>query len=90
MRRLDHPDLRGVAAAELKEAAVDLSAIDAWPTSGQLIRALVILLDLAAILSVLAGRGSLLRKLTWTVVIVVLPVVGMVLYFLCGRSTADA
>jgi nucleotide-binding universal stress UspA family protein len=40
-----------------------LAAIDTWPTRGEFIRMAVVVLDLAAILSVVAGRGSLLRKL---------------------------
>jgi hypothetical protein len=40
--------------------------------------------------SVLGGSGSIERKLLWTLVILVLPVVGMILYFLIGRSSQDA
>ncbi len=43
-----------------------------------------------AIVSVLGGSGSIERKLLWTLVILVLPVVGMILYFLIGRSSQDA
>lgn len=67
-----------------------LAAVDTWPTRGELVRLTILVLDLAAIVSVVAGRGSLLRKLGWTLAVVLLPVVGMVLYFVCGRSTTDA
>lgn len=67
-----------------------LATIDAWPSHGEVLRTLIVILDLAAILSVVAGRGSLQRKLGWTIAVVLLPVLGMVLYFLCGRSSTDA
>ncbi len=51
---------------------------------------LVFILDIVAIVSVLAGNTSLERKLLWTVIILLLPFIGMILYFLMGRSAADA
>lgn len=51
---------------------------------------LVVILDIVAIVSVVNGHSSSERKVLWTVVILLLPVIGMVLYFLLGRSTADA
>jgi hypothetical protein len=50
---------------------------------------LVVILDVVAIVSVVSGHSSNERKVLWTVVILLLPVVGMVLYFLIGRSAAD-
>ena len=55
-----------------------------------LISILVLVLDIIAIVSVLGGSGSIERKLLWTLIILVLPVVGMILYFLIGRSGQDA
>jgi len=51
---------------------------------------IVLVLDIIAIISVLGGRASVEHKLLWTVVILLLPVIGMILYFLMGRSAADA
>jgi hypothetical protein len=51
---------------------------------------LVIILDIVAIVSVVNGHSSNERKVLWTVVILLLPLIGMVLYFLFGRSAADA
>ena len=51
---------------------------------------IILVLDIIAIVSVLGGRASVEHKLLWTVVILLLPVVGMILYFLMGRSAADA
>ena len=51
---------------------------------------LILVLDIIAIVSVLGGNTSIERKLLWTVIILILPVVGMILCFLMGRSAADA
>lgn len=51
---------------------------------------IVIVLDIIAIISVLMGHSSALRKLFWIILILLLPLIGMVLYFLFGRSVEDA
>ena len=51
---------------------------------------IVLVLDIIAIVSILGGRASVEHKLLWTVVVLLLPVIGMILYFLMGRSAADA
>jgi hypothetical protein len=55
-----------------------------------LLAAVVVILDIIAIVSVIAGRGSLLHKVVWTLLILLLPILGMILYFIFGRSPADA
>ena len=60
------------------------------PTTLSLAGAVILLLDIFAIGSVLLGSSEVLRKLLWIAVILLLPIVGMVLYFLIGRSAADA
>ena len=60
------------------------------PTTMSLVGTVILLLDIFAIGSVLLGSSEVLRKLLWIAVILLLPVVGMVLYFLIGRSPADA
>ena len=60
------------------------------PTTLSLVGAVILLLDIFAIISVLLGSSEVMRKLLWIAVILLLPVVGMVLYFLIGRSPADA
>jgi hypothetical protein len=55
-----------------------------------LVGVVILLLDIFAIVSVLIGNSGALRKVIWIVLILLLPVVGMVLYFLIGRSPADA
>ena len=60
------------------------------PTTLSLVGGVSLLLYIFAIGSVLLGSSEVLRKLLWIAVILLLPVVGMVLYFLIGRSAADA
>jgi hypothetical protein len=60
------------------------------PTTLSLVGAVVLLLDIFAIVSVLVGSSEVVRKLFWIALILLLPIVGMVLYFLIGRSQADA
>lgn len=55
-----------------------------------IISALILALDLVAIVSLLMGRGSAMHKVFWIVSILVLPLLGMILYFLFGRSRVDA
>jgi hypothetical protein len=59
-------------------------------TTISLVGAVILLLDIFAMVSVLLGGSSVLRKLMWIAIIWLLPVVGMILYFLIGRSSADA
>jgi phospholipase D-like protein len=51
---------------------------------------IILVLDIVAIVSVLIGRGSVGHKVLWIVLILLLPIIGMVLYYLIGRSPADA
>ena len=60
------------------------------PMTMSLVGAVILLLDIFAIVSVLMGSSEFIRKLFWIAVILLLPIVGMGLYFLIGRSPADA
>lgn len=53
-----------------------------------LLGVLILVLDIVAIASVVMGGGSIGHKLLWIVLILLLPVVGMILYFIFGRNTA--
>jgi len=64
--------------------------IEVLPTTLSLLGAVILILDIFAIVSVLLGSTSVMRKLMWISVIVLLPVIGMLLYFLIGRSAFDA
>jgi hypothetical protein len=60
------------------------------PTAISLVGTVVLALDIFAIVSVLLGSSPVMRKITWIALILLLPIVGMALYFLIGRSPADA
>jgi len=60
------------------------------PTTLSLVGVVVLLLDIFAIVSVLLGSSEVIRKLLWIAMILLLPIVGMALYFLIGRNQADA
>ena len=61
-----------------------------YPTTHSLIGAVILVLDVWAILSVLMGNSSIERKLLWVLVILLLPVLGIILYLFMGRSRLDA
>ncbi len=50
----------------------------------------ILVLDIVAIVSLLGGTGSVPHKVLWIVLILLFPCVGVVLYFLFGRSPQDA
>ena len=50
----------------------------------------VLALDIIAIVDVANGGGDVGRKILWIVLILLLPVLGMILYFLLGRSQSAA
>jgi hypothetical protein len=60
------------------------------PTAISLVGTVILLLDIFAIVSVLLGSSGVMRKLMWIAVILLLPIVGMGLYFLIGRTSAAA
>lgn len=52
-----------------------------------IIGALVLVLDVIAIISVLGSAKPVGWKLLWILLILILPVIGMIIYFLFGKST---
>ncbi len=50
----------------------------------------ILVLDIIAIVDVAKGGGDIGRKILWIVLILLLPVLGMILYFLLGRSQSAA
>ncbi len=50
----------------------------------------ILILDIVAIVSVLGGTSSLGRKVLWVVIILVFPFIGVICYFLIGRTSQDA
>jgi hypothetical protein len=50
---------------------------------------IILILDILAIYEILMGRGETLHKILWTILILLFPVLGLILYYLLGRSRAD-
>ena len=53
------------------------------------IGAILLALDIYAIYCILMEPSSGLRKVLWTVIVIVFPLVGMVMYFLFFRAKAE-
>lgn len=51
---------------------------------------IIVVLDVIALTSILLGHGTVGHKLLWTVLVLIFPVVGMILYYVLGRSPLDA
>ncbi|MDO8489740.1 MAG: PLDc N-terminal domain-containing protein [Candidatus Omnitrophota bacterium] len=54
---------------------------------GGILGLLILVLDIIAILDVLKSSMDTGKKALWIILILILPVVGMVLYFLIGKKT---
>jgi hypothetical protein len=61
-----------------------------FPATMSFVGAVILILDIFAIVSVLIGQSAALRKVFWIAIVLLFPVVGVLLYFLIGRSSADA
>ncbi len=60
------------------------------PTAISIVGTVILVLDVFAIISVLMGSSGVMRKVLWIALILLLPILGMGLYFLIGRNSADA
>ncbi len=58
--------------------------------SYSLLGTIVVILDIIAIISILLGSARLSHKVIWIVVVLIFPFVGMIIYYLVGRSSRDA
>jgi len=54
---------------------------------GGILGLLVLVLDIIAIVDVLKSSTDTGKKALWIILILILPVIGMVLYFLIGKKT---
>jgi len=54
-----------------------------------LLGTVIVILDIIAIVSILLGAARIGHKIIWIVVVLVFPVVGMIIYYLVGRSPQD-
>lgn len=57
--------------------------------SYSLLGTVIAVLDVIAIISILLGSGRIGHKVLWIVVVLVFPLVGMIVYYLVGRSARD-
>ena len=55
-----------------------------------LIGLIIFIIDIYAIFLILTGSGSLGIKILWMLIVLLLPLLGPILYFLLGRSTTAA
>ena len=53
---------------------------------GTFLGLVILVLDIIAIVDVLKGTGDTGKKLLWILLILILPLIGMVLYFLLGKK----
>jgi len=53
---------------------------------GSLLGLIILILDIVAIIDCLKGTLETGKKVLWIVLIVLLPIVGLILYFLLGRK----
>lgn len=51
---------------------------------------IVLILDIIALVKLWGGASDTGHKVLWTVLILVLPFIGMALYFLIGQKSSDA
>ena len=55
---------------------------------GTLLGLVILILDIIAIVDCLKSGASTGKKLLWILLVLILPVVGMILYFLLGKKKA--
>ena len=48
---------------------------------------IVLILDIIALVSILGAAKSVGWKVLWALIVLLLPVIGMIVYFLIGKST---
>jgi len=53
---------------------------------GGLIGLIILILDIIAIVDLFKGAQENSKKALWTILIIILPFIGMILYFLVGRG----
>ena len=56
----------------------------------QILGIVVLILDIIALIKLWGGSSDMTHKLIWTILILFLPILGMVLYFLLGQKSSDA
>lgn len=54
--------------------------------SGSLIGFIVLILDIIAIIEIFKSSRDMISKLLWTLLILIFPLVGVILYYFLGRK----
>lgn len=49
----------------------------------------ILIMDVLVVISLWAGKGTVKHKILWSLAVFLLPLVGLLLYFLFGRNQAD-
>lgn len=57
---------------------------------GGIVGLIILIIDIIVIIGILTSTASAGYKVLWTLVIILLPVIGLILYFLLGHSHAVA
>ncbi len=63
-----------------------MTTLLALSTTNSLVGLIVLILDIIAIVMILKGGKSVGMKVLWIVIVLLLPLIGMILYFLLGRG----
>ncbi|CAF2717943.1 unnamed protein product [Rotaria sp. Silwood2] len=58
------------------------------PTVGGIIGLIVLILDIIAAIEILRSGKPMVEKLLWILFIVFCPIIGLIVYLLCGRARA--
>jgi hypothetical protein len=59
------------------------------PTYGAVVAVTVLALQVLVIISIVRGSDSVGHKVLWTALVLLLPIIGLILYALFGRSPRD-
>jgi hypothetical protein len=61
-----------------------------FQTQHGLLGLIVLVLDIIAIVGLLRGSATVMHKLIWILLILLLPFLGVITYYLIGRNARDA
>ncbi|CAF1303830.1 unnamed protein product [Adineta steineri] len=70
-------------------ACVKFAAADTYyvgPTIGGVVGLIILILDIIAAVEILRSGKSMVEKLLWILFIVFCPIIGLIVYLLCGRA----
>ncbi|UJR21685.1 hypothetical protein I4U23_024762 [Adineta vaga] len=83
---INYPSLLILLLGCVKLAAADMYYVG--PTIGGIIALIILILDIIAAVEILRSGKSIVEKLLWILFIVLFPLIGLIVYLLCGRARA--